>query len=299
MSTYSSPSIWSASSSCTRGRSSSGVSERASHSCERVPLLERLDLARPRARPPRAASATRPRCRSGRASGRAASRPPRRPRSRRACPRRRRGRCATRAISATAAAMSSKWCGAIRVTTRSKAPSANGRSSARQITSGCIPGAGSALTTWSPASRSRRATWPPPVATSSAVREPSAQLDDQVEILALALLGGVPVGLGARRPVAHRRSAAVSCSVEPTPLRQLHGLAGPVEHRRLDVEVRRRRVGEDLAPLLGVRAVEPHDDRLLDRHPLERGEDAARDLVAARDAAEDVEEDRLHLRVLQ
>src|SRR5258708_12663095 len=55
---------------------------------------------------------------------------------------------------------------------------------------------------------------------------------------------------------------------------------------------------EDPAPLLRVRAVEPDDDRVL-RHvePLERLEDPARDLVAARDAAEDVEEDRLDLRI--
>ena len=52
-----------------------------------------------------------------------------------------------------------------------------------------------------------------------------------------------------------------------------------------------------LAALLGVRAVEADDDRLRDRHLVERREDPARHLVAARDPAEDVEEDRLHLRV--
>ena len=36
---------------------------------------------------------------------------------------------------------------------------------------------------------------------------------------------------------------------------------------------------------------------MLDLHLVERQQDPARDLVAARDAAEDVEEDRLHLRV--
>ena len=45
-----------------------------------------------------------------------------------------------------------------RSTARSKLESANGRSSAKQMTSGCIPGDGSQLTTSSPASRSRRAT---------------------------------------------------------------------------------------------------------------------------------------------
>ena len=44
MSTYSSPTIWSASSSFTRGRSSSGVAERSSHASSEMPLLERLDL---------------------------------------------------------------------------------------------------------------------------------------------------------------------------------------------------------------------------------------------------------------
>ena len=51
------------------------------------------------------------------------------------------------------------------------------------------------------------------------------------------------------------------------------------------------------AALLGVRAVEADDERQLEPHLLERLQDPARDLVAARDAAEDVEEDRLHLRV--
>src|SRR6266540_2817438 len=76
----------------------------------------------------------------------------------------------TPAISRVAAPTSSKWCAAMRVTTTSKDPSANGSSSARQITSGSIPGAGSQLTTRQPASRSLLATWPPPVATSSAAR---------------------------------------------------------------------------------------------------------------------------------
>src|SRR5207249_9720739 len=55
---------------------------------------------------------------------------------------------------------------------------------------------------------------------------------------------------------------------------------------------------EQAPSLFRVRAVEPNDERVL-RHveTAERVEDAARDLVAARDAAEDVEEDRLHLRV--
>src|SRR4026209_2736294 len=74
--------------------------------------------------------------------------------------------------------------------------------------------------------------------------------------------------------------------------RQLDGTPRPVEHRRLGVEVRRRSLQQDPPPLLGVRPVEAHDDRVLDRHLLEGLQDPARDLVAARDPAEDVEEDR-------
>ena len=81
---------------------------------------------------------------------------------------------ATRPSSRVACAGSAKWCAATRVTARSKLRSAKGSSSAKQITSGRIPGAGSQLTTSSPASRSRRATCPPPVATSIAVWQPSA-----------------------------------------------------------------------------------------------------------------------------
>ena len=113
-----------------------------------------------------------------------------------------------------------------------------------------------------------------------------AHLDDDVEV-------------GVRRV---RRRLAVRSSLSSSTRRscgQLHGLLGRVEHRRLDVEVRRRGVREDLPALLGVRAVEADDDRRRDLHALERFEDAARDLVAARDPAEDVEEDRLHLRVLR
>src|SRR5581483_920318 len=58
------------------------------------------------------------------------------------------------------------------------------------------------------------------------------------------------------------------------------------------------RVREDLPPLLGVRAVESDDDRIAGHvERVERGEDPARDLVSPGDPAEDVEEDRLDLRV--
>src|SRR5438270_13520871 len=64
------------------------------------------------------------------------------------------------------------------------------------------------------------------------------------------------------------------------------------------MDVRLARIGEQRAPLDGVRAVEPYDDRVLGHvEPIQRLEDAARDLVSPGDAAEDVEEDGLHLRV--
>ena len=57
-------------------------------------------------------------------------------------------------------------------------------------------------------------------------------------------------------------------------------------------------LGEDLPALLRVRPVEPHDDRIPGHvEAVERREDAARHLVAARYPAEDVEEDRAHLLV--
>ena len=73
--------------------------------------------------------------------------------------------------------------------------------------------------------------------------------------------------------------------------RQLHGAPRAVEHRRLDVEVRRRSLRQEPPTLFGVRAVEANDDRILDLHLRERLQDPARDLVAARDPSEDVEED--------
>ena len=56
-------------------------------------------------------------------------------------------------------------------------------------------------------------------------------------------------------------------------------------------------LGEDRQPLLGVRPVEAHDERHLEVDLLRGGDDALGDLVAAGDAAEDVEEDRAHLLV--
>ena len=81
-----------------------------------------------------------------------------------------------RRISRTAAPGSVKWCAAVRRPTTSKAPSApRAATPALQITFvPGIPGAGSQChLPRGPAARSRWATWPPPVATSSAVRPPS------------------------------------------------------------------------------------------------------------------------------
>ena len=58
-------------------------------------------------------------------------------------------------------------------------------------------------------------------------------------------------------------------------------------------------LAQDLAPELDVRAFEAHDERHLEPELLRRGDDARRDDVALHDAAEDVDEDRLHLRALQ
>ena len=74
--------------------------------------------------------------------------------------------------------------------------------------------------------------------------------------------------------------------------RELHRATRAVEHRRLGLEVRERRVAQDRSAFLGIRPVEAHDDRKLEPHLLDRLQDPARNLVAARDATEDVEEDR-------
>src|SRR5262245_51609495 len=76
-----------------------------------------------------------------------------------------------------------------------------------------------------------------------------------------------------------------------------HALAGLAQRLgRCDVELR---LGEDTPALLGVRALQPHDERHLDRELLRRGDDPLGDQVAAHDAAEDVDEDRAHVRVAQ
>ncbi len=78
---------------------------------------------------------------------------------------------------------------------------------------------------------------------------------------------------------------------------ELDDAAGGVEHRLLLVQVGQVGLGEDLQALLGVGAVEAHDQRQLEVELLRGGDDPLGDLVAAGDAAEDVEEDRRDLRV--
>ncbi len=56
---------------------------------------------------------------------------------------------------------------------------------------------------------------------------------------------------------------------------------------------------EDLAPELDVRPLEAHDERHLEPELLGRRDDAVGDDVALHDAAEDVDEDRLHLGALE
>ena len=186
----------------------------------------------------------------------------------------------TRAISRTAAATSAKWCAASLHATTSKLRSGKGSSSARQTTSGRIAGDGSQLD-------DLEARFPEPprdVAPARRDVERSAcaerPLDDEVEIRALAVSLALAVDLGALVPDrAHPASSTTR--------------RGCIEHGRLGVDVRRRGLGEEPPALVRLRAVEADDDRHRDRHPLERLEQAARDLSASRDAAEDVEEDRL------
>ena len=71
---------------------------------------------------------------------------------------------------------------------------------------------------------------------------------------------------------------------------ELHDAARGVEHRRLRVHVGQVRLGQQRAALLVVGAVEAHDERDGRLDLLERLDQALRDLVAARDAAEDVEQ---------
>src|SRR5436190_9254493 len=79
--------------------------------------------------------------------------------------------------------------------------------------------------------------------------------------------------------------------------RKRRGLFGRLEHRCRRNDPLVRRIGENLAALLRIRPVEPNDDRNPRLHPPERFDDSRVDEVATRDAAEDVHQHRLHLRI--
>ena len=79
--------------------------------------------------------------------------------------------------------------------------------------------------------------------------------------------------------------------------RQLHDPLGGAEHRLLHVQVGEVGVGEQAEALLGVGAVEADDQRHVHVDPLVGLDDPLGDLVAAGDAAEDVEQHRGHLLV--
>ena len=207
----------------------------------------------------------------------------------RGCRPRSRAPRATRAISVTAAPTSSKWCAATRQATTSKLASANGRCSARQITSGCMPGAGSHVTTVQPGLAQ------PPRHVAAAGRDVERRHPRP-------RLGPLDEPGRDRRPRGARRSSRYG-SARSFQMSLIRSPAPPRAARRRASSARRwmfgaRGLGEQAPALLGVRAVEPDDDRLRSCPSRSSAcEDPARDLVAARDPAEDVEEDRAHLRV--
>src|ERR1700740_1868852 len=83
---------------------------------------------------------------------------------------------------------------------------------------------------------------------------------------------------------------------------RLHGAAGGERddhlcsfvHRARGVHVWPRRLGPEFAPLYVVGAVQAHDERHVGFDLAERRDQPLGDLVAARDAAEDVDQHRLH-----
>ena len=79
-------------------------------------------------------------------------------------------------------------------------------------------------------------------------------------------------------------------SPPPRRARQLDDALGRAEHRRLGVDVGQVGLGQQLAALLVVGAVEPHHEGHGRLDLGERLDQALGDLVAARDAAEDVEQ---------
>src|SRR3954452_12716060 len=82
---------------------------------------------------------------------------------------------------------------------------------------------------------------------------------------------------------------------------QFGGLVGALVHGECEGDQRVVRLGQDASALLDVVAVETHHQRLvgLVAQDLERLHDAVRDRVARGDAAEDVDEHALDLRVVE
>ena len=240
--------------------------------------------ARPRGRRSRAARATPPRSSSGRASGRAASRPASTSSE---------VYCVSSTITTTVAsrapsrpppsAMSLKWCGAIRRHDDVERPVGERQvlGAADHVRPACRA-RGRSVTTSAPCSRSRRATWPPPVATSSALRP------GRLHTRRRRRGRRPPRALGdSRYAVARSRSRRRVMPRAPRPSwpprassARRRGSAGAASARicrpsSAFVPSRRTTIGAR------------------DRIRSSAVEDAARDLVAARDPAEDVEEDRL------
>ena len=192
------------------------------------------------------------------------------------------GRARRAPSRATAAATSSKWCAAMRQATTSKLPSANGRSSARQIDVRLHARRGVAGD-----DRRQPRLAQPPRDVAAAGRDverrraaPGRPLDEQVEVGALAVRRALAVGLARASPQtsvmppapprgARRRASSARRGGSAAPPRR--GSAGPPRRSC-------RRGARRSACSIVIR--------------VERREDPARDLVAARDPAEDVEEDR-------
>src|SRR4051794_18458363 len=98
-------------------------------------------------------------------------------------------------------------------------------------------------------------------------------------------------------------SASTKIAMSGAPFRtagDADGLASRLEHRRLADELGRRDAGveDDLAALLGVGAVEADHDGRPQLDPAEALDDPVGDVLAAGDAAEDVDEDRADVLVV-
>src|SRR5215216_2113779 len=141
----------------------------------------------------------------------------------------------------------------------------------------------------------------PVVAVAEAVElalAPGEALDDDLGVgvdedrhLSRPLLRSPATQAVCGRSLAGARSLASRAAL--TTVGDANGLPGRLEHRRLADELGRRDPGveDDLATLLSVRAVEADDDRRPQLDPAEALDDALGHLLAARDAAEDVDED--------